>query len=383
MYGTDVTLFYPGFDTFVQQCRSVKLVSEDTTFVTKFSIELSKNYDNERSRNVIVQNFLGNYLLGFPMVSAENMGGAVICGRSFCLLLETRNEVGTGGCDSYMEAVAHYAKLLRAEELPAPCFLLEMVGVHMCIYGAVFAAGTVCVDRLTNCLWLAFQPNNHPAMAELARTLKALKVALCSLKEYYRSMAAHSTEQPSFHTYVDKQGKSVDIEDMEEIKNHVFRGKTNTKKRVVVKFVEQYGENAHKVCEDAKFAPALLSCAKVTSRFCMVVMEEIEDAVELTTFIQQCKKEEKTLVVEKCKNALRELHYKGFCHGDFRPNNILVRKTGDNIRIWVIDFDWAGKIGQATYPLFMNHIDIEWHPDASDGKPLHSEHDLYWLNKLH
>ena len=89
MYGTDVTLFYPGFDTFVQQCRSVKLVSEDTTFVTKFSIELSKNYDNERSRNVIVQNFLGNYLLGYPMVSSENTGGAVICGRSFCLIFET------------------------------------------------------------------------------------------------------------------------------------------------------------------------------------------------------------------------------------------------------------------------------------------------------
>ena len=47
MYGTDVTLSYPGFDTFVQQCRPVKLESEDTTFVTKFSIEVVWRGSNE------------------------------------------------------------------------------------------------------------------------------------------------------------------------------------------------------------------------------------------------------------------------------------------------------------------------------------------------
>ena len=45
-----------------------------------------------------------------------------------------------------MEVVAHYAKLLQAEFI-APCFLMEMIGVHMCIYGAVFT-GAVCVTRL-------------------------------------------------------------------------------------------------------------------------------------------------------------------------------------------------------------------------------------------
>ena len=239
----------------------------------------------------------------------------------------------------------------------------------MCIYGAVFT-GAVCVDRLTHCLWLAFQPNNHPAMAELARTLKALKMALCDLKNYYESGSfPQQAHTPFFHTYYDEtQGKDVEIEDMEEIKI-IYRGTSETK-NVVVKFVEQYGKDAHKACADAGFAPALLSCKRVTSRFYMVVMEEIENATDLTTYmyIQACTQANKQAVVEQCKKALRALHNKGFCHGDFRANNILVRDA-EGIQIWVIDFDWSGKNGTAVYPLFMNHIDIKWYPNASDGKP--------------
>ena len=364
----------------------MELGSKDTTFVTKLSIVLSEDYPTEKSRNNTIKTMLGEYLLGHQMISAENTDGAVFYGRGYGFILETKNEVGTGGCNSYMEVVAHYAKLLQAEGFIAPCFLMEMIGVHMCIHGAVFT-GAVCVDRLTNCLWLAFQPNNRPAMVELAKTLKALKMAVDDLKAYYERGGGSSPKQelttPYFRTYFDKQeGKDVEVEYMDEIKNHVYSGKTNTNKKVVVKFVEQYGENAHKACSDAGFAPALLSCMQVTSRFYMVVMEELENATGLTTYMRHCSnREEKRLVIEQCKKALKTLNDKGFCHGDFRTNNILVRKAED-IHIWVIDFDWSGEIGKTTYPMFMNHIDIEWHPGASDGKPLSAEHDWYWLEKL-
>ena len=225
-------------------------------------------------------------------------------------------------------------------------------------------------------------------MGELARTLKALRMALDELKAYYRKNVDGSPPKqglgPFFRTYFDEhEGNDVEIEYTGEIKNHVYSGNTSTNKRVVVKFVERYGENAHKACSDAGFAPALLSCKRVTSRFYMVVMEELEDATVLTTYIQQCNEEEKRLVIDQCDKALTALHSEGFCHGDFWTNNILVCKAED-IQIWVIDFDWSGKIGETTYPLFMNlnHVDIKWHQDASDGKPLRAAHDTYWLEKL-
>ena len=64
---------------------------------------------------------------------------------------------------------------------------MEMIGAHMCIYGAVFT-GAVCVDRLTNYLWLAFQLNNRPAMV----AFKALRMALHDLKAYYEGVGGSS-----------------------------------------------------------------------------------------------------------------------------------------------------------------------------------------------
>ena len=80
-------------------------MSEDTTFVTK---RLSNNYSNERGRNNTIETILGEYLLGRTMISAEGTDGAVFYGRGYGFILETKNEVVTGGCDSYMEAVANY-----------------------------------------------------------------------------------------------------------------------------------------------------------------------------------------------------------------------------------------------------------------------------------
>lgn len=45
----------------------------------------------------------------------------------------------------------------------------------------------------------------------------------------------------------------------------------------------------------------------------------------------------------------------------------------------MLDFEWAGVMGTAKYPLMMNHIDVEWPEDANPGK---AEHDFYWANRL-
>lgn len=45
------------------------------------------------------------------------------------------------------------------------------------------------------------------------------------------------------------------------------------------------------------------------------------------------------------------------------------------------DLEWAGKVGEAKYPIFMNH-DIDWPPDAGDNKPITKDRDVYWMNKL-
>ena len=63
--------------------------------------------------------------------------------------------------------------------------------------------------------------------------------------------------------------------------------------------------------------------------------------------------EKKESVMKQCRAILSELHGAGFCHGDFRSPNILVHDSG---QVCVIDFEWSGKIGVASYQFFMNLV---------------------------
>ena len=382
----DVSLFYPGFDTFASECDSLELQQEDTAFVVKFTIAMSRFYPDEKERHKIVKSLLGAYILGTDLQKIDDMDSAITYNGGVAVIFETKNEVGTGGCDSYLETVANYVKTMNPRiqaKSSAPCFLIEIVGTHLAIYGAVYG-GCVAVDRLTPGLWLAFQPNNRPAMERLARTLKALKRALGELDKYYRTVAlqsvSHDPKFPCFCTYkTDEQEFTITY--TEEIKNHVFRGTTNTGNKVVVKFVVKYGSDAHKACAKAGFAPRLLSDEQVTSRYRMVVMEDLGSDLGL----QSLDHDVHEWLLQRCQQALKVIHNAGYCHGDFRENNILVVPTTDNkfkVDVRVIDFDWSGITGRTKYPLFMNHTDLQWHSTAYDGMPLLTEHDLHWLDKL-
>lgn len=50
--------------------------------------------------------------------------------------------------------------------------------------------------------------------------------------------------------------------------------------------------------------------------------------------------------------------------------------------MYLTDLEWAGEVGKANYPIFMNRTDIEWPPGASDNQPITMEHDLYWMDAL-
>ena len=388
-FGADVSLFYPGFDTFVCKCESLPLEKEDTKFAVMFTAEMSEHYSNEESRRLKIKRLLGDYLIGESLRSVDNTDFSVVYCDGVALIGEIKNEVGRGGCDSYFELVAYYINAVKCNPnkmCPGPCFLMEIIGTHVAIYGAVYT-NTACIDRLTPCLWLTLQPNNRPAMAQLARTLKALKVALGHLKHYYtnRPSAAGTqleVEFPCFRKFKDEtsqQQTESEIVYTANIKNHVFRAKTNTGKKVVVKFVEKYGSDAHRACAVNGFAPQLLSDKKVTSRYKMIVMEDLEDATNLECYIYPSPDDKKRLL-KRCEEALTKLHKSGFCHGDFRSNNILVVNNGKDIQI--IDFDWSGRTNEEIYPLFMNHVNLTWHPTASDGKVLKEEHDFYWLERF-
>ncbi|KAK9803269.1 hypothetical protein WJX72_003662 [[Myrmecia] bisecta] len=137
-----------------------------------------------------------------------------------------------------------------------------------------------------------------------------------------------------------------------------------------VKFCKNYSIEAHKALQGAGFAPRLLSCERLPGRWLMVVMEYLEGACTWDAAMDK--------PTDALRAAVAALHAAGFVHGDLRGCNVLV----DKHQVYLTDLEWAGKVGKANYPIFMNRTEIDWPPGASDNQPITLEHDVYWMHAL-
>jgi hypothetical protein len=69
-------------------------------------------------------------------------------------------------------------------------------------------------------------------------------------------------------------------------------------------------------------------------------------------------------------------------HGDFRMANIML-KAGEEEKAVLIDFDWAGKAGEARYPITRNDdIDYPGEPGGSIGAGDDRRFYETWKNRI-
>lgn len=74
-----------------------------------------------------------------------------------------------------------------------------------------------------------------------------------------------------------------------------------------------------------------------------------------------------------------KLEQANLVHGDLRANNLMVHVNADGtvlddekVRVKVLDFDWSGRSGEVTYPMWRN-TDISW--PAETGEDIVVGHD--------
>jgi hypothetical protein len=152
--------------------------------------------------------------------------------------------------------------------------------------------------------------------------------------------------------------------------------------KVVVKFVYNYsgtyGTAVHQFLHGLGLAPRLYSAVDLHRGLVMVVMEHLDFRegtggwVELGAF-------EKRLgnmadaVRSKLERIIALLQEKRMVHADLRPKNIMVKVDGQHRMIMskdepvlsLIDFDWAGMVGEVRYPPFLNPR-VPW-PEGAGG----------------
>ena len=74
---------------------------------------------------------------------------------------------------------------------------------------------------------------------------------------------------------------------------------------------------------------------------------------------------------DSLKKAVSLLHDNGYVHGDLRPPNILLKGS----QPYVLDYEWSGLEGEATYPDNINSDCNEWHEGVQPCGKILKEHD--------
>lgn len=165
----------------------------------------------------------------------------------------------------------------------------------------------------------------------------------------------------------------------------------------MIKFVERYGVEPHDILASEGMAPKLLYCGLLDGKtdvrngesrargsigtgglyvgpIRMVVMDYIEG-----TTLDETPPHPPEGTRTRIGQAIKTLHDRKFVFGDLRGPNVMISDT----KVYLIDFDWSGKVGEACYPLQLS-TRVKWpeDPEILELEPILPEHDLFMLDKL-
>lgn len=292
----------------------------------------------------------------------------------------------------------------------APSFIIALSGPWVTVLGAIFTTRAI-VQRLTDYIWVGHARDLDDAHAfRLMRVFMGLHAGIASLQKFYESpnlkptnrffpLATECTEQK------DNTDTTLSFRYIRPLKesNVAFLAVDNqdSSRRLVVKFVERYGDDAHHSLAVVGLAPRVLYCGPVWPKSpakdgCgsrkMVVMEYIKgksayDLYGLGPLPEPVRRAART--------AVDHLHRAGFVFGDLRAPNLMIedrKEDGESDedknededlerRTKLIDFDWAGRAGAARYPLHLSE-EINWATGVKDHAVITAEHDLHMLDQL-
>ena len=300
-----------------------------------------------------------------------------------------------------------------------PSFLLAGGGAYLSILGVVFTDKFI-VQRLTDIKWLGEATTHEDAhVYRLARVFGSLRLAVRTLDKYYDEVSQDpnvpalifNEPHPRFFPYPkrfkehctedDKESEWTEFEYIDASRadpiNVTFIAKVKSSDRkLVIKFVERYGVDAHQLLADLGMAPRLLYCGlldgegdvrnagsraqgstKVGGLYVgpirMVVMECIEGKTmdEASSSPKDAR--------EQTEKTIQKLHDAGLVFGDLRGPNVMFSRG----KVILIDFDWAGREGEVRYPRNLSSR-VRWPGETEEleMQPILIDHDRFMLDQL-
>ncbi|CAE6389813.1 unnamed protein product [Rhizoctonia solani] len=414
--GLPIVLYHPVFGGFLTRLRSNDPIEPEVYLRTREHFLVSQDLyehenNNPRARDEATRTSLGG-LLGNALQKITVHGvqaDGVITGRDATplMIMEMKNEIGAGSSDPSIQAAQSYTRYWSSAGARhwlnwccCPSILIAIAGPWMCVLGAVFLKRPV-IQPLTHFLWIGNDPTQPSELGYISRVFDCLFQARVELEDYYRTSSPPTLGQnpvrpfPYLVHYLDSMGQRVDFTYRKVLcpnnsKKQIFLAETiDTEKPryIVVKFVQKYNADAHKLLAENKLAPELLYNGTAHPEeqpgpeHAMIVMDFVH-GVDLQEWSISSPLSRSAF--NDIDTAVKLLHSHNFVFGDLREPNVMIlqdsigRATG---RAMLIDFDWCGEHLEGRYPLKMNTT-LGWHPGVGLGAVMDKQHDLHMLKTL-
>jgi serine/threonine protein kinase len=155
----------------------------------------------------------------------------------------------------------------------------------------------------------------------------------------------------------------------------------NSEERLV-KYTWRYSEAAHNYLASHGSAPRIQRCVRISADWTAVIMDK---STYQRLYGLRLSDAEQEKVRHKVRSVVQTLHQGGFVHGDIRDTNILIdieSLASEDVAIHLIDFDWAGRLGEAKYPIEVNKTTMRRPVDVEGGGLITKEHDLEMVSYL-
>ncbi|PCH37406.1 hypothetical protein WOLCODRAFT_84409 [Wolfiporia cocos MD-104 SS10] len=417
-----VEIYHPVFASFVAEDRddTLGLPTDFVQKVAKLLRTVSQIATIERSREATTRSLLSD-LLNLTIVQMVNRNstsadyivtyhrGSQPLGAAAIAIVEEKDELGSSGDASVQGSLAfieHWTDsnqdALRAACF-CPSFVIAVAGSWIVICGAVLTSSAI-VHHLTDYIWLGHSRTVDDDRAlRLARTFYALGRAIKRLESFYEGLVPPHDENARFFPLATayKAGEqTINFKYVKPLKGSDASCATflaaeceGARRRIVVKFVERYGERAHRLLAKERLAPELLYYGDIwlsgpEQRGCgprkMVVMEYVagmaagDAAYENDGILPKG-------VHPAVQRAVSLLHEHGMVHGDVRPPNVIIEeyRKGRDVRdrVKIVDFDWAGEEGTVRYPLHLSTA-IRWADGVDDYELITAAHDDKMVAKM-
>ncbi|CAG8636381.1 5837_t:CDS:2 [Funneliformis mosseae] len=397
--GQPVVLYHEVFSQFLKDCSTIEVDMEICKEVLSFVKVMSEFYTDEKHRQSATTLFY-SWLFGEPFQKGPNgspqndgyiFGSKIVNGIKIdipIVIHDMKNEISTGGCDPFLQASICYTKFWagkwdgKPEHYKAisdtsvcPAFLLCSAGPWLCI------SDSVKVDNLINMIPIV-PTVDYTQLTQIARIFTALRKSFRSLVDYCAKLQPNSydiTSDTKIYFPFPTTFNDVSFTYTLYIKPLILAAKAKNQK-IIVKFVQRYNVDAHNLCARENGSPNLLEVQdNVIFGWKIIIMESVNG--NPLNMIKDLTIEEKSNIKGYIKHLIDILHENDIVFGDLRSNNVLYDR--DSRRIFLIDFDWAGRHNVDKYPPFMNHSDdINWPQGVEEGKLMKKEHDLHFLNTL-